>query len=344
MKINKVSDEKLAPSWAFSNKSLDAYAANDAVIGKDVDRINVVSANKVDDSVLAKECEAIEICAKNKKTYHYNSKWSESSINHLKEYASVVGLPSEKVKGIDPTSLVNEMKEMEKNVEASNIQMTKTASVATATAPKIILNDPFHFDRLSDTSHMEKSKWQDVKKQSNLAEKPSMMSGVIKPLRGGEDYNKSNDPKMAVNQNTIRNPDAIKDLSEGKTIDTGARLKAEKQAKVDAKIQEKKDWEKSLIEAMTRRDIVPHGNVFPTECLNANTGLNNPSSRMGVFAKFDVDSIPEFTEGEKIKQSQKESKESIQRPSKEKAEFRMAKAEVAGVSDIFAEQLKKFVK
>lgn len=341
MKINKVSDEKLAPDWAFSNKSLDAYAAKDAVIGEDVDRINAVSADKVDETILAKECEAIEVCAKNKKTYHYNSKWTASDISHLKEYASAVGLPNEKVKGIDPTALVEQMQEMEKNVEAANNgNLSKTASAA----PKIVLNDPFHFDKHSDVSHMDKSKWQDVKKQANLADAPSMMSGTIKPLRGGEDYNKFNDPKMGNNQNTLRNPDAIKNLAEGKTIDTGARLKAEKQAKVDARIQEKKDWEKSLIEAMTHRDIVPHGSVFPTECLNANTGLNNPSSKMGVFAKFDKDSIPEFTEGEKIRQSKKEWKESIQRPSKEKAEFRMAKAEVAGVSDIFAEQLKKFMK
>ena len=338
MKINRVSDEKLAPSWAFASKSLDTYEQEAAAIKKDVDRINVVAADKVDEATLAKECEAIEICAKSNKTYHYNSNWSENDVNHLKEYASAVGLKKEQVKGIDPTPLVNEMKEMEKNVEASNNQMTRTASA------KLVLNDPFHFDKLSDTSHMDKAKWQDVKKQANLAEAPSMMSGAVKPLRGGEDFNKANEPKMPSNQNSIRNPDAIKNLVEGKTIDNGARLKAEKQAREEAKIQDKKDWEKKLVAAMTHLDIVPHGCVFPTETMDANPGLNTPSSRMGVFAKFDVNSIPERTEGEMIKQAKQAEKESIQRPVKEKAGFKMEKASVNGISDVFAEQLKKFVR
>lgn len=340
MKISKVADEQVAPSWAFGSENLDEFEKNRAILKNEVERINI--ATNVTDDVLAKECEAIEKCASSGKVYHYNSKWDKQHISHLKEFASACGMEEAKVKGIDPTPLIEDMKVIEQQASAS--RLVKTAAAVTTNAPRIVLDDPFHIDRNADTSHMEKVDWQTIKKQSNLKDAPSILSGAIKPLRGGEDYLTNSDVNPAKNQNSISNPNAIKEMSESTEIDTGARLKAEKQARVDSKKQAHADWQKSLIDAMEKRDIVPKGNVFPTEVMNAQSGLNSPSSQMGVYAKFDPASIPEKTVGEQIKESRAASKAAIQRPVKDKAEFQMDKAPVRGISDLFGEELKKRIK
>lgn len=337
MKINKVADEKVAPNWAFGSNSLDEFEKNKAILKTEVERINI--AKDVTDDVLAKECEAIEKCASSGKIYHYNSKWTEKHIEHLKEFAAACGMDSSKVKGVDPTPLIQDMDEIEK--QASDARVIKTASAQNS---KLVLSDPFHLAEHADTSHMDKEDWQKVKKQSNMKEVPSMVSGSVKPLRGGEDYLKNTDVTVAKNQNSIANPDAIKQFVESEKIDTGARLKAEKQAREDAKKVAHAEWQKNLVDAMDKKDIVPKGNVFPTEVMNAQSGLNSPSSQMGVYAKFDPKNIPEKTAGEKIKDSREEWNRSIQRPDKVKTEFKMDKASTRSISEVFGEELKKRVK
>ena len=342
MKINKVSDEMKAPVWAFGSKELEAHAKNEQAM-KSVERINAIPASQVNESTLAQECDAIEKCASSKKVYHYNSTWKAQDVSHLKEYASACGLPVDKVQGVDPTDLAEEIKP----VQAASQSMVKTASTETkqpTLADKLakIEFDPFHFGKNTDMSHMEKENWQEVKSASKMAEAPTMRGGAVIPSRGGEDYFKNSEPKTAKNQNSITNPDAIKQLAESTEVDTGARLKTERIAREDAHKAEHKSWQDGIVAAMTHKDIVSHGKVFPTESMTANTGLNNPSSRqMGVYAKFDKDSVPEFTDGEKIKVANEQRKAAIQRPGKEKSEFHVEKAATRGVSDILAEELKK---
>jgi len=65
---------------------------------------------------------------------------------------------------------------------------------------------------------------------------------------------------------------------------------------------------------------------------------------MGVYAKFDKDSIPEKTDGEKIKEARKEWNDTIKREEKEKATFEMSKHQVREISETFGEELKKALK
>lgn len=338
MKINKVSDEKVAPTWAFGSKSLDNYEKTEAVSRKEIERLNIADPKKITETILSKECDAIEKCATSGKTYHFNSSWDSKDINHLKEFASVCGMDANKVKGVDPKALLKEIGEIER--QASTSYMIKTASKV----EPLVLKDPFHLDERTNTSHMEREDWQKIAKQSNLSEAPSIGAGTIKALRGGENYFTNADSKNAINQNSITNPDAIKEFAESTKIDNGARLKQEKAEREIAKKTNAKEWEKSIVEAMPKKDVIAKGSVFQTETMNPQSGLNKPSSQMGVYADFKVEDVPTLTEGEKLKSSQDERKKSIQRPQVEKEEFHTSSSSVNKVSDTFADELKKYLK
>ena len=90
---------------------------------------------------------------------------------------------------------------------------------------------------------------------------------------------------------------------------------------------------------MVGKDIIPTGSVFPTESLNANTGLNNPSSQGGIYSKFDLASIPDQTVGEKIASQNKEYKESIQRPKTQDDWEKPCKQSYRSISDSFGQEL-----
>lgn len=338
MKIFRVAEEKVAPTWAFGSESLDTYQEKEAV---NLERLNITPPQEVSEATLLTECQQIEHCASSGKVYHYNSAWSSSQISHLKEYALACGLDVSKFKGVNPQSVVKESEEITQ--EASSSRNIKLAAVDNGKL-KIDLGDPFHLDERSDTSHMEKAKWQEVKKQAQMKEAPVMTSGIV-PIRGGEDYfTNSNVNANAKNQNSISDPDAIQKLADSKEQDNGARLKEQIKAKEEAKKKAHVEWQKDIVAAMEHKEIVPKGNVFPTESMNAQSGLNSPSSKMGVYAKFDPASIPEKTTGEKIKEQNVEYRKSITRAEKTRVEFSASHQSTRVISDTFADQLKKFVK
>ena len=235
----------------------------------------------------------------------------------------------------------------EEKVLASNNQQVKTASVTeTPTKPafadqlKSILGDPFHIEANSNTDHMKEDKWEKVTLSAKLPEIPLMTIGII-PVRGGEDYTISNTPNFAVNQNTMANPKAIEQLAESTAHDTGMRLALERADREGKKVAERKQWEQDAIDAMPMRNVIAHGNVFPIGAENAQSGLNNPSSQMGVYAKFDKNDLPEKTAGEQIKDKNDAYRKSI---SREREDYKWE--EVRGttrpsVSDIFVDELKK---
>ncbi|MFA7219359.1 MAG: hypothetical protein WC119_02525 [Synergistaceae bacterium] len=324
MNIFKVANEKVAPSW-FAPEDETASAPIE-----EVERINV--ASEVDDIVLAQECDRIEECSTNGKIYHYNSNWDQDSVRHLREYAIACGMDLDKFKEFDPSNIQK---------QSSNEGMVKTAQTVLSdevTSLRELWKDPFHIDERSDTSHMDESNWQEVKGQSILNE-PSVASGNVIPLRGGENYFLNSDVNPASNQNSITNPDAIEQLANSKVEDNGERLKGQAAAKEAKKVQDRKDWEQEKISEMSKRDIIPQGVVFPTEVLNAQTGLNSPSSQMGVYAKFDPSSIPEKTAGEQIVEKNKEHRESIQRPKHEDDWQKPSHQSSRSISGTFADAL-----
>jgi hypothetical protein len=194
-----------------------------------------------------------------------------------------------------------------------------------------MLNDPFKLDEKADTSHMDKANWEDVQRQSSLNDKPAMM-GSVRPIRGGEDYNANPFSQTARGQNSIDNPDAIKALAESEEEDTGARLRKENEQKEEAKKAEHERWQKDKIASMEDSDIIPKGNIFPTESMTAQPGLKED-----VF-NFDV---PDKTEGEKIAEANEERRKAIQGEDKEQHEFELKTSPKAEISDTFADALKK---
>jgi len=340
MKIFRVAEEKVAPTWAFGSESLDNYQEQDAI---NLERLNITAPQEVSEVTLLTECEQIEKCASSGKTYHYNSAWTPSHVAHLKEYALACGMDASKFKGVNPQSVIEDHQDVVKS--ASGSRNIKTAAVDNGKF-KLDLGDPFHLDERSDTSHMEKAKWQEVKKQANMKEAPIMMGSNIIPIRGGEDYNTNTNTKAnAKNQNSIADPDAIKKLSESEAEDNGAKIKRQLKEKEEAKKVAHMQWQKDIVDAMEHKAIIPKGNVFPTESMNAQPGLGTPSSKMGVYAKFDPESIPEKTAGEKIKDQNAAYRKSINsRTEKPKAEFEMSHQSSRAISDVFSEQLKKYVK
>lgn len=340
MKIFRVAEEKVAPSWAFGSKSLDTYEEKEAI---NLERLNITPPQEVSEATLLTECKQIEVCASSGKTYHYNAAWTTSHVSHLKEYALACGMDASKFKGVDPQSVIRDQDVVVK--QASDSRNIKLAAVDNGKL-KIDLGDPFHLEERSDTSHMEKAKWQEVKKQAQMKDAPVMLSGNIIPIRGGEDYFKNTNANAnAKNQNSIADPDAIRKMAEGKEEDSGERIRRQLKEKEEAKKQAHMEWQKDIVKAMEHKDIVPKGVVFPTESLNAQPGLNRPSGSMGVYSKFDPASIPDKTAGEMIReQNAAERKRINPRTEKVKTEFERSHQSARSISETFAEELKKFVK
>lgn len=321
MNIFKVADEQSIPSWLIPEE--------DKTPVEEVESINI--SEEVTDKVLVQECDRIEACSVNGHLYHYNSKWDDGTVRHLREYAIACGMDLGKFRGFDPSVLQK---------EAESEGMVKTAQVASTETQELrnVMGDPFHIEERSDMSHMEMTNWQEVKKQNVLAE-PTLDTGSVISIGGGEDYNLNSDVNPAANQNSMTNPFAIEQLAKSDVDDTGERLRKEREAKETQKKADHEEWQQDKIDAMAGNDIIPKGSVFPTEALNANTGLNNPSSQAGVYAEFDPNSIPEQTAGEKIASSNKAYKESIQRP-KETDDWQKPCGQTArGISSSFGDSL-----
>ena len=328
MNIFKVADEKAIPSWFVEEEDQDKSAPIE-----EVESINI--AEEVDDTVLVEECDRIEACSSNGKIYHYNSNWAANTVRHLREYAIACGMDLDKFKGFDPSNLKK---------EAQAEPMIKTAQASPeATALINVMGDPFHIEERSDTSHMEPANWESIKKQENLTDAPMSMGDVI-AIRGGENYFLNSDVNPAANQNSITNPNAIGELAESSVDDTGVRLRKEQEAKEAQKEANHAEWQQEKIAEMSQGDIIPKGTVFPTETLNAHTGLNRPSSQSGVYGTFDPTSIPEKTAGEQIAEKNEERKASIQRPKVEDNWEKPCKQNSRSISDSFGNSLAELLK
>ncbi|TRZ80661.1 hypothetical protein D4R86_03950 [bacterium] len=298
MKINRMASEKEVPDWAFgldSNNDVQKDFIENVYINKnDIGRI----ANcNFDENRIVTERNIIENRIASGSPYYYNQDWNESVKSDLKEYALACNMDMSKFKPI-----------ASRKVEASSESIIRTAQSNSNEQNALVL-DPFHLDV---EERNVKSDWEKISGEQRLGDKPSMMFGAIKGVRGGEDYSINSDINPAANQNSITNPNAIEQLAESEKEDTGVRLARERDERELAKEAKNRDWEQEKIASMKHLDIIPKGNVFPTEVMNAQPGLNTPSSQMGVYAKFDVDSIPEKTQGEKIAEANETRRKSIQ--------------------------------
>ena len=322
MKINRMSEDKSAPSWFFE-KLDDKSSFSDEYISPD--SAQKISSSSVSDNDLVSQRDEIEKCTKEGKSYHYNAKWSDKVKSELKEYALACGMNMDRFKAVRPENIDNIIS-VHKEANMSPEETKKDSKMA--------LKDPFKIDEINEKKS-ERSDWQEIKKAKNLSDKPSMDSRVI-PVRGGEDINKNSDPKVARGQNSIKDPDAIKREIESSPEDTGARLRRENKEKEASKKTNHQEWQKEKIKAMAGKEIIPNRKVFPTEVMNAQTGIKKEP--------FDYSDMPEKTDGEKLKESQVEHKKSIRGEDKKKHEFNIQSETKASVSDTFAEELKKHLK
>ena len=96
-----MTEEKVAPSWISSKY--------DNLSSIDSERLNRLASlsGKLDDKDLTDEFDAVEKCASSQSTYHYNASWDNETVSQIKDYATAVGLVSEKCVGIEaPTHII----------------------------------------------------------------------------------------------------------------------------------------------------------------------------------------------------------------------------------------------
>jgi hypothetical protein len=341
MKINRTQDVHNVPDWVTAGTHLEAIERNAELLRAGIDRLNVTATSEVNDMCLFEECDQIEKCASSGETYYYNSTWSPDHVGHLREFASVVGLPLDKIIGVDPTSVINR--------EASSDQMVKTASAepqesTMEVALKDALGDPFKLDERSNMDHMKQANWEQIAPEAKLKDSPDIaMMGGIMPLRGGEDYRIANQPGLASNQNSIADPGALDRLWNSEEESSGERLARQAREREEAKKSKHEEWQAEKVAQMQADGFEAKGVVFPTEVGNVGSGIS--SSFMGAYSEADLQNLPEKTAGEQLASAAENRRASIQRDVKaeeEKKDWdRIKEAPSRMVSDHFTDELKK---
>lgn len=335
---NKNGDKNMKVSLNSSSSNVPSWFAPELEkpkIPTGVNRINTASV--VTDEILSEECDFIDTCATNRSKYCYNSTWPAHVVAHLKEYALASGVEKRKIVGYDPSEI---KQELEKE-SSSKKNLTKTASTQETSDLSALWKDPFKIDEHLEEKAVSVDNWEKVTSSKKLSDRVSFTG--INALRGGEDYNKNSDIDLAKNQNSITNPHAIEALAESDEEDTGVRLRREKEERLAAREQEKEnDWQEKVADAEKAMGNYSHGNVFPTESLTAQPGLEREG--YGVYKQYSPDDVPDKTRGELISEANKERRESIQRKSQKDRSWDTAKsANIRTISDDFASQLKKLL-
>lgn len=271
------------------------------------------------EDAIADECEKIEKCASSDTEYILPEDIDIDSQKQIKEFASAIGFAkvASKVTSVKSTTepINNKIASVFEKIEEPIVKTASTtSSTKEATKKTINIGDAFGFDKkIAEIDSRKAVDWQVNKPAKSLDIKPSFDFGIV-PIRGSENTNINNNPKLAMNQNSMASPNAIEDLFNSKELMTGERLKIEKEQRKQARIEAHADWQNDKIKSMPNMDIVPKGVVFPTEVLKANTGIGNGSSEFGIYAKTNqMESLPEKTTGERLKDMNMERKSSIQR-------------------------------
>jgi hypothetical protein len=339
MKINRAQDVHSVPDWVTAGTQIEKIEKNAKLLAAGIERLNATASSNVDEECLFAECEQIEKCASSQEKYYYNSTWSDQHLSHLKEFASVCGLNSNLMVGVDPTSVVSR--------EANSQAMVRTASTQVQestleTSLKAALKDPFNLEARSNMDHMKPSNWETVNPEARLSDRPDVaMEGGILPLRGGEDYRISNQPSLASNQNSIADPGALDRLWASEEEGNGERLAREAKERVESRQAKHEEWQSEKVAQMKADDWEAQGVVFPTEVGNVGSGVS--SSFMGAYSAADLSDLPERTAGESLASQNEKRKASIQRGSeKDSRDWDTVKeASSLRVSDHFTEELKK---
>lgn len=339
MKINRAQDVHSVPDWVTAGTHIEAIEKNAKLLAAGIERLNATASSDVDEMCLFAECEQIEKCASSQEKYYFNSTWKSEDLNHLKEFASICGLDSSLMVGIDPTTVIEK--------EASSNTMVKTASTAVQESSlerglKEALGDPFHIEARTNTDHMDKADWQKITPEAKMTNSPDIsLAGGVLPLRGGEDYRISNQPSLASNQNSIVDPGALDRLWASEEEGNGERLAREAKERIDSRSAKHSEWQQEKVAQMEADGWEAPGTIFPTEVVDAGSGIS--SSFMGAYSAADLSDLPEKTAGESLSSHNDDRKASIQRDDvdDDREWDRIKKAPSVRVSDHFMDELKK---
>lgn len=298
-----------------------------------------------DPDFISKECDKIDECINFNKTYYYDDSWGDELIDHLREYAMASGMnlsffiknKQKSTSAITKALCDNSMKKNASLDVSSSLFLDASGPLDDL---QEVWRDPFNFETKLNAPEL-KSDWERVNKEAKM-NKPSVSSqkNSVVSISGGENYNVNSSPFLASNQNSIFNPNAIGEMLADSKEDNGMRLKRHIETKKHAKVIDHELWEKSKMEYHKDGSYFVNRSVFPTESLNAHTGLNR-STINGVFSDVSYDDIPDRTMGEKIAQSNKERSDSIRREKKDydwEAEINSKNTEI---SDVFFKNIEK---
>jgi len=310
MKISRMSDENILSIWASEKQNEDAkikLIANDIISQM---------PEEVGEENLTVEREKIETHASNKTKYLYSSNWSKSVIASIKEYAAICGTEIEAI----------DLNNYSIQKVASSSQMTRTAS---KTETVLKLNDPFHLENIEQKQ--ERSDWQTITAEKKLVGNPSMMTNSVRAIGGGEDYFKNSDVPLAQNQNSILNPNAIKEFAESKVEGIGEKLARSVKEREEFKQKESASREQDMASKM-KLDTLIRGSVFPTGIMNLQAG--SASSNI----TLDKSNLPKETVGEKIAAVNDKRKSDRHN---QRGEFSISKEAKVGIGDSLFNSLKK---
>ena len=272
----------------------------------------------LDEAGLVDACDAIEACAQTNTVYRYSSRWSPATIGYLKEFASVTGA---KIEAIDPRSNAIQ------SHAAVAKGMTKTASVISpeVKAAQELLGDPF--------AYREPVKASDIK-----MDKVMLGASAVINHSGGEDMigTERRTPSIP-GQNSLLNPNAIKQLAESKNDDNGVRLRAEAKARSEnySKQQKLADQEKVAAAEKSAQEVP--GSLSRGSVILA--GSDNIAS-LHTGRLYQKEDLPDLTPGEELRLKNQQRKASIQRP-RQQREYGDGTEARRAISADFAEALKK---
>jgi hypothetical protein len=295
-----------------------------------IDRVNV--SNELSEKDLYEERKYIEACASSKKIYAMNSVWSQEVKDHLKEYASIFEVPVKEVKKNEIRDIVAGSKKTISTDEPMIVTASKKLSPEVSELSQCF--DPFGLTELENTEESEKEDWQVISAAQKLNYKPSINGGII-PVRGGEMTTKHSDWQINDYENSVVDSNAISKYAKKEQKSGKDLIAEEKSARKLEKENDRKQWEQDVIDSMEAKHIIASGNVFMTEASSDN--------QSGVLLA-DNRTLPEFTDGERIKSKNEDRRSSISRKKDDYKWEKNAGEATYEFSDDFANELAKFIK
>ena len=290
-KIFTISKETSTPEW-FVNQP--AQPTKFAGTTTDADRIASLPATLTEDAFTS-ELDVIEKCASTNSSYFYNANWDQDITGRLQEFAAAYNVKAFAANPSDPLVLA---------AKTQTTEVVKTASVATAKIQPIAISDAFQLESKGNMDHMKKvSNWNQPTAESKVVNPNIFMTaGAVIRMGGNEDTRIHSHLKAIPGQNSVTNPDAIKDLAT--QVDTGVRLRQEAKDRTEQRQAVGKSWETEVAQAGKVAGAAAKSNIIPAAAA--------PASGKA-FGSLHLDAVPAKTTGEQFKSQSDARRAGIQR-------------------------------